>query len=78
MKQKVRGTPLPAPVLTALRTLVAHVGVRRAGEMTNTSGNAIRQAMAGLGVLYGTRLAIEKGLQVAVAVPPTDGAPTAA
>jgi hypothetical protein len=62
MNQRTRGSPLPADGVTELRALVARVGVRRAAEMLGLSPNALRQALAGLPVIYGTLLAVELGL----------------
>jgi hypothetical protein len=63
MNLRARGSPLPPETLSALRELVARIGLRGAAELTGASLNALRQAAAGFPVIHGTRLAIELGLR---------------
>jgi hypothetical protein len=62
MAAVTRGTALEPNVSTALRKLVDEVGTREAAGLLGVSVSAIRQALAGLGVIFGTQLAIETGL----------------
>jgi hypothetical protein len=56
------GRPVPETQRVALRRLVALVGWNRAGELLRLSTSALRNAVEGRVVLYGTELALIDGL----------------
>jgi hypothetical protein len=75
LKARERGTPLSDSRLAALRALVDEVGVGGAAALAGISTAAVRQALARLGILRGTHLAIEDGLQRALAALAVEQAP---
>jgi hypothetical protein len=57
-----RGTPLPPDLVARARALVQRVGLNQAATLLGLSVNGLRQGLAGLSVINGTRLTIEVGL----------------
>ena len=60
--RKAKGRPLRKESLSAARDLVRSVGENEAARILGVSRNALYRALAGMSVLAGTELLIERGL----------------
>jgi hypothetical protein len=65
-RQRPKGVRLDPATREALGLLVERVGVDGAAAITMISAGSIRQALAGLPILYGTSIAIDAGLRAAL------------